>query len=183
MNGHRRTGEERRQAIVEAALTEFAAAGFKGATVDAIAREVGISQPYVFRLFSTKLALFVAVIDEAGQRTLERFERVGLQAGGEEDPLRAMGRACFELLSGDRRLVLVQLHALAACDHPSVREAVWRNLDRTYHRVAQLANASPEELSRFFANGMLLIAAAAIDIPAAQQPWARSILEAGTPPR
>jgi AcrR family transcriptional regulator len=61
--GHRRSADERRQAIVEAALTEFAAHGFKGATVEAMAREVGISQPYVFRLFQTKLTLFVAVID------------------------------------------------------------------------------------------------------------------------
>ena len=150
--------------------------------MEAVAEEVWISQPYVFRLFQTKLRLFVAVIDEAGHRTLEMFERVTSRAGN-EDPLQAMGLGYVELLSSDRRLILVQLHAFAACDQPSVREAVWRNLDRTYHRVAQLANATPEELSRFLANGMLLIAAAAIDLPAAEQPWARSILEACTPAR
>ncbi|MGZ4376042.1 MAG: TetR family transcriptional regulator, partial [Gaiellaceae bacterium] len=47
----RRSAEERREQILEAALAEFAAHGFEGGSTEAIARAVGISQPYVFRLF------------------------------------------------------------------------------------------------------------------------------------
>ncbi len=50
----RLTAEERREAVLEAASVEFAAHGYEGASTEKIARRVGISQPYIFRLFGTK---------------------------------------------------------------------------------------------------------------------------------
>ena len=50
MNNHffmatrtRQTAEERREAVLAAALEEFARAGYRGASTDAIARREGIS--------------------------------------------------------------------------------------------------------------------------------------------
>jgi AcrR family transcriptional regulator len=54
----RLTAAERREAVLEAALAEFAAHGYNGSSTEQIARRVGISQPYVFRLFGTKRNLF-----------------------------------------------------------------------------------------------------------------------------
>ena len=56
----RRSAEERREEIVEVALRHFAKGGYHGTSTEAIAREAGISQPYLFRLFRTKRDLFVA---------------------------------------------------------------------------------------------------------------------------
>ena len=50
----RQSAEERREEILEAALVEFADRGLHGTSTEDIARRVGISQPYVFRLFGTK---------------------------------------------------------------------------------------------------------------------------------
>ena len=47
----RKTAEERREEIIEAAFAEFAEHGLHGTSTDAIARRVGVSQPYLFRLF------------------------------------------------------------------------------------------------------------------------------------
>lgn len=44
---------ERRDALIEAAIPEFAAGGFHGTPVDRIARRVGVAQPYVFSLFGS----------------------------------------------------------------------------------------------------------------------------------
>ena len=54
---HRKSAQERREEIVEAALVEFAAHGLDGGSTETIAKAVGISQPYVFRLFGTKKKL------------------------------------------------------------------------------------------------------------------------------
>ena len=48
----RHTAAERREAILEVAIAEFAVGGLQGASTDEIARRVGISQPYLFRLFA-----------------------------------------------------------------------------------------------------------------------------------
>ena len=53
----RKTAEQRRDEILDAALVEFAERGLHGASTEAIARRAGISQPYVFRLFGTKKEL------------------------------------------------------------------------------------------------------------------------------
>ena len=58
----RLTAPERREQILEAAVTVFAERGYEGASTDVIARMAGISQPYLFRLFGTKRELIIATV-------------------------------------------------------------------------------------------------------------------------
>ena len=59
----RRSAEDRREEIVGIAFRHFAEGGYHGTSTEAIAREAGISQPYLFRLFRTKRELFLACVD------------------------------------------------------------------------------------------------------------------------
>src|SRR6266436_10376764 len=70
----RMTADERRDAIVAAATEEFATGGLVGASTEAIARRVGVSQPYVFQLFGTKKDLFLAVVRSCFARIILTFE-------------------------------------------------------------------------------------------------------------
>ncbi len=65
------TADERREEILEAALICFADHGAHGMSTEAIAKAVGISQPYIFRLFGTKKELVKATIDRCLRGTLE----------------------------------------------------------------------------------------------------------------
>ena len=56
---------ERRQALISAAVHEFAAGGLHGTPVDRIARRVGVAQPYVFTLFENKRELFLAALERS----------------------------------------------------------------------------------------------------------------------
>ena len=97
----RKTKEERREEILDAALAEFAERGLHGASTEEIARRAGISQPYVFRLFGTKKELFRAVVARCFRETLEMFQRAAEGMRGEE-ALDAIGKAYGELLAADR---------------------------------------------------------------------------------
>src|SRR6476469_2250521 len=94
----RKTAEERREQVLDAALDEFAARGFHGASTEAIARTVGISQPYVFRLFGTKKELFKAVTARCFRETLEVFQRAAEGKRGPE-ALEAIGQAYGDLVT------------------------------------------------------------------------------------
>jgi AcrR family transcriptional regulator len=59
---------ERRDALIAAAIEEFAVGGFHGTPVDRIARRVGVAQPYVFSLFPTKRDLFIAAVERAARQ-------------------------------------------------------------------------------------------------------------------
>src|SRR5579884_3038892 len=64
---------ERRDALIEAAIHEFAHGGLHGTPVDRVARRVGVAQPYVFNLFGSKRDLFLAAVERGFQRVAELF--------------------------------------------------------------------------------------------------------------
>src|SRR3954471_8298929 len=119
----RKTAEERREAVLDAALEEFARRGLDAASTEAIAAAAGISQPYVFRLFGTKKDLFKAVISRCFRQTLEVFQRAAEGKRGEA-ALEAMGNAYINELLPDRTFLRGQMQAYAACEDDEIREVV-----------------------------------------------------------
>src|SRR5690349_203663 len=106
----RQTADERRVAVLDAASVEFAQHGLHGASTDTIARRAGISQPYLFRLFGSKKALFIAVTEQRFQRTLDLFRDAASGTSG-HDALSAIGTAYGELIESDRTMLQGQLQA------------------------------------------------------------------------
>jgi AcrR family transcriptional regulator len=172
--GPRMTAEERRDEIVAAATEEFATGGLVGASIEAIARRVGVSQPYVFQLFGTKKHLFLEVVRSCFMRTRLAFEdAAGRWTPGDDEcdsPLMAMG-AAYKRLLADRTLLLVQLQAYAACSDPDVRSVVREEWGRLHRRVSEVSGASRDEIHHFFAEGMLLNLGAAVGLPGEAATW------------
>ncbi len=56
-------GERTHQAILDVAVGQFAAVGLRGASMAAIAREVGVSSSAVYAHFNSKVELFEAAVD------------------------------------------------------------------------------------------------------------------------
>ena len=171
------SAEERRDDVLDAALIEFAERGLVGTSTEDIARRAGISQPYLFRLFGTKKALFTATVTRCFRETLEMFQRAAEGKRGEE-ALHAMGEAYVaELVTGDRVRLRAQLQAYAACDDPEI-QAVVRNGFGDLVAYAQRVSGLPdEEISRFFATGMLLNVLASMQVMTDPEPWAQQLLE------
>ncbi len=177
------TADERRDAIVAAAVEEFAAGGLVGASTDAIARRAGVSQPYVFQLFGTKKELFLAVVRHCFGRTRLTFEQAARDYVPGQNPvcnsvLDAIGQSYFMLLA-DRALLLVQLQAYAACSDPDVQVVVRAEFGALHRRVREVSGASPVEIHRFFAEGMLLNIAAAVELGGNPKSWMLEDLEGG----
>ncbi len=131
------------------------------ASVDAIAERVGISQPYIFRLFGTKKELFIATAMRVCQRIQDAF---GQAARAHPDhPLKAMGQAYQPLLSS-RDELLVLLHAFAASADPEVGTPISARYRSLWEFVAKASGASREEVRDFFAMGMGLTVGAALGL-------------------
>src|SRR5919106_2227124 len=109
----RKSAEERREEILAVAMKHFAEGGYHGTSTEVIAREAGISQPYLFRLFRTKKELFLACYDRASLQIRELFREAAAEAPPGEK-LEAMGRAYIERLVPDRHRILMQLQAYSA---------------------------------------------------------------------
>ncbi len=172
----RKTAEERREAVLHAALGEFALHGLAGASTEAIAEKAGISQPYVFRLFGTKKELFKAVVARCFRETLELFQRSAEGKRGQE-ALKAMGQAYQEQLLPDRIRLQAQLQAYSACDDPDICDVVRNGYGDLVAYVERVSEAEPFEVTGFFAMGMLLNVVAAMGVQDGNQPWAARLLE------
>lgn len=178
----RSTAAARREAILDAAVAEFAARGLHGTAVESVAAGAGVSQPYVFRLFGTKKALFLATIDRVMDRLVASFSEAAQEAmrsGG--DPLTAMGFAYITLLT-NRDELLVHMQAFAACADPEVQELVRRRFGEVARLVLDLPGATEQVVHDFMAKGMLLNVVAAMDLlgVADEEEWARICI--GAPP-
>src|SRR6266516_366908 len=173
----RKTAEERREEVLDAALAVFAEHGLSGASTDEIARKAGISQPYLFRLFHTKKELFIASTERCFRETLETFQRAGEGKTGEE-ALEAIGRAYGELIRSNPNRLRGQMQTYAACDDPEICAVAREGYGELVDYVERVSGVDADRLSVFFARGMLINVIASMDLLDASEPWARKLVDA-----
>ncbi len=166
-------GPERRAQVLAIAAQEFAAHGLHGASTEAIARQAGITQTYVFRMFGTKKALFLELVCEAFERVSAAMLKAAGGAAGLE-ALTRMGAAYYDLL-GDRTALLLQLQGFAACGDDEVREAVRARMARMWSVVSDTTGLDPVTVKAFLAFGMLLNNGAALEVTSVDEEWARGV--------
>jgi AcrR family transcriptional regulator len=161
---NRASADDRREQVIEAAVKEFAAHGFHAASTSAIAKRAGISQPYIYALFPNKHELFLAVHHRVVQRIREAFAEAARGTDDPEERLDRMGEAYLRLLE-DRDEILAQMQAHAAAGDPALREPVRKEFMQLMDDVERSSGAPRERVLEFFAKGMLLNVAAALDLP------------------
>jgi len=176
----RKSKAERREDILEAAMSAFAERGLAGASTEDIARRAGISQPYVFRLFGTKKELFVAVVAQCFRQTLEEFRRVSEGLHGEE-ALQAIGERYGDALLSNRRYLLLQMQSYVACEDPEVCKVVQDGYGALVAYVERVSGADEETIAAFFAKGMLMNVMASMQLQNPTEPWAVRLLEGCKP--
>lgn len=127
--------QDRKEQILAKAVDVFAELGYYKATTARVAKEAGVTQPYVFHFFSNKEELFIAVIDQAIGRIADAFSRVEAPA---DQLMETMGQVFDDVMSSYRAetLLVMQAHTIP---EPAIREHVrglfpiysvrcWRNL-------------------------------------------------------
>jgi AcrR family transcriptional regulator len=177
----RKSASERREDILAVAIAHFAIGGYHGTSTDAVAREAGISQPYLFRLFRTKRELFLACHDRTNQQLRDVFERAASGGSTPEERLHLMGRAYVEELLPDRHTILMLMQAYVASSDPVIQAHVRGCYGDMVAHVTRLSGARPEDVWTFFSHGMLLNVTAALDLSAIAEKdeWAAAWTNAG----
>lgn len=106
--GRRLAPEDRRAALLEAALPCFARRGYAGTGTRDLARDAGVSEPILYRHFPSKAELFRAVLEQAGDRLLAAVEEAVDGYEGADARLHALAGALpglFESYGSELRVV------------------------------------------------------------------------------
>ncbi|WP_241968367.1 TetR/AcrR family transcriptional regulator [Streptomyces sp. ICBB 8177] len=171
-NSPRMSAEERRESVVRAAFAEFARTGYHGTSTEAIARRAGVSQPYLFRLFPGKQALFRAAAERCFEIIEEMMENAAEGLRGEE-AREAMGEGYARLIL-DRDVLLLQMQlyvAAASAENPQLTEFIRRRWSDLWDVVRSRSGATDEEMAGFFGTGMLINTLVSLGIPAEDRCW------------
>jgi AcrR family transcriptional regulator len=170
------SAEERRESVVRAATAEFARGGYHGTSTEVIARRVGVSQPYLFRLFPGKKAIFLAVVERCLEETLRAFEEAAEGLRGEE-ALRAMANAYLRAIAERPEQLMMQMQmyvAVAAAEQEGdgeLGEAVRAGWMRLWEAVHLALGADVEVTTGFMAHGMLINCLVAMGFPPGHRVW------------
>jgi len=128
-----RKGAERRREILEAAERVFGRAGYWSATTAEIAREVGVSQPAVYRYFASKRELFRAAVALRQQELEARARTAVASAESGRARIRAVARATIRLALERPHMAMLRIQAVAvAADDEEIGQAVRGALDRLF---------------------------------------------------
>lgn len=168
----------RRHVVVRRAVTVFARTGYWATPVAEVAADAQISPAYVFRLFDSKLGLFVAAIDSCFDDVVDTLEQAADEASGAEpeEVLTRMGDAYAHLIA-DRSLLMLQVHALSATDVPEIAEALQRGAARVVTVARERSGASAPAVQRFVAYGQLCHLIAAAGLEGIDASWARCLTD------
>ena len=170
------SAEDRRESVIRAATAEFARGGYHGTSTEAIAKRVGVSQPYLFRLFPGKKAIFLAAAERCAEETVRTFREASEGLEGEA-ALHAMANAYTELIAEQPERLLMQMQmyaAAAAAEQEGDREigetvrAGWMRLWETVHLPL---GADVDETTTFLAYGMLVNCLVAMGFPPEHRVW------------
>jgi AcrR family transcriptional regulator len=170
------SAEERRESVVRAAMEEFGWGGYHGTSTEAIAQRVGVSQPYLFRLFPGKKAIFLAAAERCVEDTIQMFMEAADGLEGEE-ALHAMANAYTEAIAERPSRLMMQMQmylAVAAAEEEGDHEfgeAVRAGWMRLWDAVHLPLGADVNETTTFMAYGMLINCLVAMGFPPDHRVW------------
>lgn len=131
--------EERRAAVLDTACRVFGRRSYRNATTAEIAREVGVTEPILYRHFDSKRALYMACVDETWQRVRAAWDDA---IAAEDDPrewLPGMGRAFAAFKEDQAALANLWAQALAeAGDEPDLQRHLRRHVREVHEYVTRV---------------------------------------------
>lgn len=161
-------------------MTCFAQKGFYGTTTHDIADRAGISQPYLYRLFANKQALYAAAVGYVSDLMATMLTtHVAEATPSSRSAAQAMSaaRAAYGALIEDRRLLMFLMHANCAANEPLVVDAVRACYAKQVELVRNLVGCDDDAIRCWFGAGMLDNVVIALDLAAVDEAWARTLAD------
>ena len=121
-------GAATRQLLLAGATQLFAERGFDDVSIELVLKQTNVSKGALYHHFSSKDALFVAVLEEVESRIVATVSAAAQHSQNPLDALRAGCDAWLELVAGD-----AVVRRVAVIDAPSVLGwQAWRELEGRY---------------------------------------------------
>jgi len=123
----KRTAQQRKRLILESAQAMFATANYAKVGTADLAKAAGISEPALYRYFSSKKELFISSIKTAGNRLLDIWERLASEVVDPLEVIRAICLSYYDHLRSRSPVMKLLFQALSETDDEEIRQALHDN--------------------------------------------------------
>jgi AcrR family transcriptional regulator len=136
--------EQRREQLIDAALSVILKEGYGGVSIEAIAREAGVTRPVVYDHFPNLARLLHALVEREEHYSLGQLALVVPEDTGDQDPVEFFStgvRAFLEAVTSRPatwRLILLPLEGTPSI----VRDHVEQNREQILKQIQQLVEQS-----------------------------------------
>jgi AcrR family transcriptional regulator len=163
-------GPERKAQLLQVARKAFGKRGFHGVSMDDVAREAGVTKPILYDHFSSKEALYLALLD-ADAAALEEHIRGALEAKtGNRERIRASFQAYFDFVDEHAEGFRLMMQETVGADDV-FRSSVGRVRDRIQQEVSDLiVRESQGKLGRDEADTVALALVGMVETTARRDP-------------
>ena len=131
---------ERREQLIDAALAVILEQGYSGVSIEAIAREAGVTRPVVYDHFPNLGRLLYALVEREERISVEQLEQVVPDDPGDREPIDLLAEGVKRFLEAVAsrpatwRIILLPLEGTPQV----VRDHIETNRARTQERIAKL---------------------------------------------
>lgn len=147
----RKSAEKRKVEILEATLRLADKLGPDRLTTEAIARDVGLTQPGVFRHFPTKQAIWEAVAGTIADRMVEGWRVQFQRRDGPLDRLKGLIQAQFQLIESTPAIPAILFSRELHAENDVLRKAVFHLMGR-FHKTIAGEVAKAQAVGTFWRN-------------------------------
>ena len=139
--------EQRREQLIDAALAVILKDGYRGVSIEAIAREAGVTRPVVYDHFPNLARLLHALVEREERFSLAQLEEVVPHDPAEGDPVEFLSAGVRRFLDAVTsrpatwRLILLPLEGTPEI----VRDHVERNRERICKQIEGVVRWSSEQ--------------------------------------
>jgi AcrR family transcriptional regulator len=117
----------RRKQIIDSAREVFSSESYARVGTADIAKAAGVTEPALYRYFSSKKELFIATLRSTGPRLMELWQNIAYDVDDPLDTLWSIGVHYYDHLQSHSTNMKIQFQALSEASDPEIREAVREN--------------------------------------------------------
>jgi len=128
---------QRRQQLLETAAQLFAKRGYAGATTAELARAAGVTEPIIYRHFSSKRDLFIALIDRTGEETIRLWRKHLSDAPDPAERLRRLTGVNPMVTNKGRGVYRVIVQAMTEIEDEQILDALQRHIKALHEFVTE----------------------------------------------
>jgi AcrR family transcriptional regulator len=142
----RMVAADRRQHLIETAVTLFTDGSYRGTTTAEIARAAGVSEPILYRHFASKRDLYLAALEHVWAKTRENWEQALAASPDACAAVEAIGKGHVTVRSPKLQLAELWVQALSeASEDPELRKSLRKHMREVHDFVADLVRLGQAE--------------------------------------